>query len=211
MHVGAFVDRVEQAILGLLLAVMTLLTAGQALARAMFSISSPWVLEVTTLLFAWLILFGMSYGIKVGAHLGVDAIIRLFPKPWQRLLPVAAAMACILYAAILFDASWLAYLFGDQVNARGGALDYVWRMYSIGIEMEDLAVPRWIGYIILPIGLLLFAFRSVQAIWQIASGQRNNLIAGHEAEDLIGEAIGGDATTARRIDAETSTATRAER
>jgi C4-dicarboxylate transporter DctQ subunit len=37
-----------------------------------FSTGFGWALELTTYLFAWLVLFGISYGIKVGAHIGID-------------------------------------------------------------------------------------------------------------------------------------------
>ncbi len=181
------IDRFEQAIIGGLLAAMTLLTAGQALARELFAVSSPWVLEVTTLMFAWLILFGMSYGIKVGTHLGVDAFANVFPEKWYRVFAVIAALACVLYAAILLDAGWLGAVFGDNVNARGGAFTYVQKMYRIGVELEDLPVPRWVAYSILPIGLALFAFRALQALWQIIQGRRHHVIASHEAEDLVAE------------------------
>lgn len=181
------IDRFEQAVIGGLLATMTLLTAGQALARELFSMSSPWVLEVTTLMFAWLILFGMSYGIKAGTHLGVDAVAKLFPDRWYRVFAVIAALACVLYAAILFDAGWFGAILGDGANARGGALTYVQKMYRVGVELEDLAVPRWVAYSILPIGLMLFAIRALQALWQIIQGRRDHIIASHEAEDLVAE------------------------
>ncbi len=183
--VTKFVDRLEQTIIGGLLAAMTLLAAGQALLRELFFVSSTWALEVLTVMFAWLILFGMSYGIKTGTHLGVDAFVKLFPERLHRAFAIFAALCCVLYAAILFDATWLKALFGDAVNARGGALTYVQKMYAIGLELENVSLPRWIAYLILPVGLALLAFRSLQAIWQIVLGQRDSLIAGHEAEDLI--------------------------
>ena len=66
------------------------------------------------------------------------------------------------------------------IDTRGGAIDYWLRMYSVGIGLDDLRYPeliietfgvqervqRWIAYLILPIGLALFAFRCAQAGWQ---------------------------------------------
>ena len=48
-------------------------------------------------------------------------------------------------------------------------------------------VQRWIAYLILPIGLALLGFRALQAIVDIATGKRELIIAGHEAEDLVAE------------------------
>ena len=43
-----------------------------------FNTGLIWGLEMVSFLFAWLVLFGISYAVKVTAHLGVDAIINLF-------------------------------------------------------------------------------------------------------------------------------------
>jgi C4-dicarboxylate transporter DctQ subunit len=192
------VTAVEEAVLALLLAAMTLVTFFQVVARYVFH--SGWLaaLECTTTLFSWLVLFGISYGVKMGTHLGVDAFVRLLPRPVFRATAVFAALACILYAIILLNADWLKYLFG--LETRGGAVDYWYRMYMIGIGLEDLrlpefmmqllgfraeTLPRWVAYIILPVGLALFALRSVQAMWAILHGRRETIIAAHEGESLI--------------------------
>ncbi|MGE0650982.1 MAG: TRAP transporter small permease, partial [Alphaproteobacteria bacterium] len=103
-----------------------------------------------------------------------------------------------LYAVILLNADWLKFLFG--LETRGGAIDYWHRMFVIGIGLEDLrlpefmmqlfgfraeTLPRWVAYVILPIGLALFAFRSTQAMWAILRGKRETIIAAHEGENLI--------------------------
>ena len=41
-------------------------------------------LEVVLILFAWLVLFGISYGFKITAHLGVDAIINIVGSRLRR-------------------------------------------------------------------------------------------------------------------------------
>ena len=86
-------------------------------------------------------------------------------------------------------------------RARGGAWDYWSKMYKIGIGLDDLRYPeflqdslgvqervqRWIAYLILPVGLALFAFRCAEAVWQILTGEREMMIAAHEAEELVAE------------------------
>lgn len=176
-----WVNRLEEGVISLLLAAMTLLTFSQVIARYVFNSGVVWALEATTTLFAWLILFGISYGIKQNAHLGVDVVVSLLPRKWQRFCAVLAAFCCVLYAVILLDAGFLK-IFGDEVNARGGAILYVQKMYSIGIEMEDLPIQRWLVYLILPLGLALFALRSVQAMWLIIRGQRSCIAVVHDGQ-----------------------------
>ena len=140
----------------------------------------------------------MSYGIKIGSHLGVDAFVRVLPHSLFRIVAIFGALCAFLYAAMLISATWLE-LFG--ANSRGGAVDYWTRMFKLGIGLDDLRYPqwiqeslgvqervqRWIAYLILPVGLALFGFRALQAMIQIWHGDRELIIAGHEAEDLVAE------------------------
>jgi C4-dicarboxylate transporter DctQ subunit len=192
------VTRLEENLIASILAIITLVSFAQVIARYGFNTGWGGALEFTRILFAWMILFGMSYGIKVGMHLGVDALLRLFPHKVFRFLAIFGAVCAFLYAAILISATWLSF-FG--ANSKGGAVDYWSKMFQLGIGLDDLRYPewfqntfgvqervqRWIAYLILPIGLSLFAFRSLQAIVAIWRGERELIIAGHEAEDLVAE------------------------
>ncbi|MCB1520127.1 MAG: TRAP transporter small permease [Hyphomicrobiaceae bacterium] len=198
-HLSDRVTRIEESILALLLASITIITFTQVIARYVFNSGWGGALELTRILFAWMILFGMSYGVKVGSHLGVDAFVRLFPKPVFRATALFGALACLLYGVILLSSDWMQAI---GANTRGGAIDYWQKMYKIGIGLDDLTYPdamrealgirqervhRWIAYIMLPLGLALFAFRSAQALIDILRGKRETIIASHEAEDLVAE------------------------
>lgn len=193
------VTRIEESILAILLATITIVSFTQVIARYVFNSGWGGALELTRVLFAWMILFGMSYGIKMGSHLGVDAFVRLFPKPVFRATAMFGAICCILYGVILLSADWLQAL---GASTKGGAIDYWQKMYKIGIGMDDLLYPdfvreafgikqervhRWLAYILLPIGLALFAFRSLEALIDIIRGKRETIVAAHEAEELVAE------------------------
>ena len=51
----AWLERLEEGFIALLLAAMTLITFGQVVARYIFNYSFTWALELTGVLFAWLI------------------------------------------------------------------------------------------------------------------------------------------------------------
>ena len=192
------VNRFEENVVATLMALITMVSFVQVVARYGFNTGWGGALEFTRVLFAWLILFGMSYALKINAHLGVDAFIRMLPKNLFRMVAIFGAVCCLLYAVILISATWLEF-FG--ANSKGGAVDYWSRMFKLGIGLDDLRYPewvqnsfgvqervqRWIAYLILPIGLGLFAFRSLQAIVAIWRGERELIIAGHEAEELVAE------------------------
>lgn len=192
------VTRIEENILATILAAITLVSFSQVVARYGFNSGWTGALELTRILFAWMILFGMSYGLKQGIHLGVDALIRTFPKPLFRAVALFGAFCTALYAIMLLSADWLS-VFG--ANSSGGAIFYWKRFFDIGLGLDDLRYPvfiqeafgmqervqRWIAYLILPIGLALLAFRALQGLVLIWNGERELIIAGHEAEDLVAE------------------------
>jgi C4-dicarboxylate transporter, DctQ subunit len=179
--------RLEEAVIALLLAAMTIVTFSQVVARYVFNSGWPAALELTTIMFAWLVLFGASYAMRIGAHLGVDILIRLLPAPAYRAMTVLGALACIVYAGILFYGSCGDPFATGQVCGAG----YVGKMYAVGLKTSDLHWPRWAVYAILPIGMALFALRAGEAAVMILSGRRDGLAAGHEAEDLLREQSGG--------------------
>ncbi len=188
----------EEITLAVVLAAMTLVSFTQVVARYGFNTGWGGALEFTRLLFAWMILFGMNYGVKVGSHLGVDAGIRLFPPKVFKGLAVFGALCGVAYACILISSDWL-QIFG--INTRGGAIAYWSLNFRTGIGLDDLRYPdliqemfgtkervqRWIVYLVLPTGLAFFAFRCLQAAIAIMKGEREMMIAAHEAEDLVAE------------------------
>ncbi len=188
----------EENVLSALLAIITFVAFTQVIARYVFNSGWSGALEFQRILFAWMILLGMSYGVRSGAHLGVDAFIRMFPKPLFKAVAIFGAVACILYAAILLGSSWLQY-FG--AHSRGGAMLYWTTIFRSGSGLDEMKYPqfivdmfqtkerihRWVAYLVLPGGLALFAFRSLQALIEIVNGKRELMIASHEAEELVAE------------------------
>ena len=58
--------------MALALAFMTIITFIQVILRYVFGTGLVWSLEATTYAFAWLVLIGMSYGVRTRAHIAVD-------------------------------------------------------------------------------------------------------------------------------------------
>ncbi|MGF0540455.1 TRAP transporter small permease [Agrobacterium sp. ES01] len=192
------VTRFEENVLAVLIASITIISFVQVVARYGFNSGWGGALELTRILFAWLILFGMGYGIKQGLHLGVDAAIRLLPARGFRIAALFGALTGVFYALILLSSDWLTWFGADT---KGGAIFYWARFFKAGIGLDDLRYPvfiqdmfglqervqRWIAYLILPIGLGLLGYRSLQAFVQVWRGERELMIASHEAEDLVAE------------------------
>ena len=165
---GNWFERLEEGLIAFLLAAMTVIIFVQVIARYVFNYSFVWALELTSVMFAWLIFVGMSYGVRVGAHIGVDALVKSLDARAARVVGMIAAVLCIAYAMIV---------------TVGGYL-YVSKMHEVGILMQDMPVQQWIPRVILPIGFALLAIRFAQVLYRLASGQEAHLV-GDEAKDAL--------------------------
>ncbi len=163
-----WLEHLEEGIVAFLMAAMTLTTFVQVVARYVFNYSFVWALELNGVLFAWLIFIGMSYGVRVGAHIGIDAVVRLLRPGTARVVAMVATVLCIVYALIVAVGGW----------------QYVKKMYDVGIEMQDLPVPQWVPRLILPLGFALLALRFGQALVQLARGEKTQLLHDEAAEAL---------------------------
>lgn len=210
--VGRFVDTFEESAIAALLGMMTLLTFTNVIMRYVFNNSIIWSLEVVTAMFAWLVLFGLSYGFKVTAHLGVDAVTNMLSPALQKTVALIVGAFCIFYAMLILKGSWDYWApFADLPPTTGRwfptGLDYAARgrsffetdqipMLSWMRPLEDWInygeayskMPRMIPYTILPIGAALMLFRIVQAVGRVWTGASSSLIVSHEAEDAVKEA-----------------------
>jgi C4-dicarboxylate transporter DctQ subunit len=163
-----WIEHIEEGLVTFLMAAMTVVTFMQVVARYVFNYSFVWAMELTGVMFAWLIFVGMSYGVRVGAHIGVDAAIKLLGTRSARIAGSIAAALCLLYALIV------AY----------GSYQYVSKIHTVGILMQDIPIQTWIPRVILPIGFALLAFRFAQVLWRLVSGQEAHLL-GDEAQDAL--------------------------
>ena len=163
-----WLEHLEEGLVAFLMAAMTVLTFVQVIARYVFNYSFVWALEVTGVMFAWLIFVGMSYGVRVGAHIGCDALVKALAPRTRRAVDVVATLLCIAYAAI--------FAFGGYV--------YVRKMYDVGILMQDVPIAQWIPRVVLPLGFALLAFRLAEVLWKLLTGREAHLV-GDEAEEVL--------------------------
>jgi len=175
------INSIEESIIAILLASMTLLVFIEVVLRFGFGKGFMWGEEVALHLSAWMVLFGVSYGIKVGSHIGVDALVKLFPETVRRVISGVAVIACLAYTGIFMKGAWV----------------YLSKIQMLGIEMEDLPVPKWIAHSILFIGMVLIAIRLLILLWSIATGKADGFNLTDEAKDsmhLAEEAIASSTT-----------------
>ncbi len=162
-------SRLEEGIISLLLVGMTLLVFLEVVLRFGFNTGLLWSQELTLHIAGWFVLFGASYGIKVGAHIGVDALVKLIPPGPRRLVGLLAVGLCLLYCGLFLYGSW----------------GYLAKIFKIGIEMEDLPIPLWLAHSILFIGFALLVLRFAELLWKIGTGRAQGLLLADEAAKAL--------------------------
>jgi C4-dicarboxylate transporter DctQ subunit len=164
-----YLERAEEGLIALLLAVMTSITFSQVIARYIFNYSFVWALELVTYLFAWLIFLGMSYGVRVGSHIGVDLLVKSLGRRTAQVAGGLGAVLCMAYSVILFYGGWV----------------YVEKMYDNGIMAQDLPVPQWVPRLVLPIGFGLLFLRFAQLLYRIVTGKETGMHLADEAAEAL--------------------------
>jgi C4-dicarboxylate transporter DctQ subunit len=97
-----FYENFEQYFVALLLAGMTLLAVVNVFVRYVLKGNITWAMEAKIFMFAWLIFFGASWGIRIGAHIGMESFVNLFSSKIKRLFALLAVLLCLTYAVIIF-------------------------------------------------------------------------------------------------------------
>lgn len=127
-----------------------------------------WSVALTKAMFGWLIFFGISYGVRTAGHLGVDALVRLTPRPVQRYLALLACLCCLVYAGLFMVASykWLSAIMAAHIGAED--LD------RFGIRISHIVM-------IVPIGFALVLIRYLEIFYRILTRRQVGLGLADEA------------------------------
>lgn len=140
MHI---INRAEEAVICILLMSTTLLVFIDVVMRFGFNSGFLWSQELTLHMSAWFVLFGASYGLKVGSHIGMDSFVKLFSRAVRRILTVIAITLSLIYCGLVFYGSWI----------------YLAKMKLIDIDLEDLPIPTWLAHGMLLVGFIFLGIR----------------------------------------------------
>jgi C4-dicarboxylate transporter, DctM subunit len=169
-------DRLEEVLIGSLIAVATMLIffavihrygtgvsiniSKWATAQGMDWLAAPtmatfkffsgidmsWSQELCIIMFVWMAKFGAAYGVRTGAHVGVDVALNALTSPSKYRVIVFGMMCGALFTAII---------------AAFGAR-FVVHTYHNGTMTNDLEAPMWIVFLAIPLGSALMSYRFMQ-------------------------------------------------
>lgn len=188
-----WLDQLEENLIAILLGLMTLITFANVVARYVFNSNILWALEATVFLFAWLVLLGVSYGVKHSLHLGVDFCTAKLPKKSSRMVLLLALLCCLSFSILLLKGSWdywsvfvgkRAFLETEDIPMPD-SLQFFAVWLNEGEPYEK--IPRFIPYFALPLGMVLLCLRYFQLAWRYLQGGEPRVIANHVTESKSGQ------------------------
>jgi C4-dicarboxylate transporter DctQ subunit len=184
-------DRLEEVLIGFLMAAATLVIFGAVAHRFLagvpvvqdlvLKLDVSWAQELCIFMFVWMAKFGAAYGVRQGIHVGVDVLVRKLPDAQRRAMTIFALLCGALFTGI--------------VATLGG--NFVWHMAHTDQTSADLEVPMWIVYLCVPLGSSLMSFRFLQVAWKfLRTGELPHHDHGHvegmdqlDPDEVLGSAI----------------------
>ena len=94
-------DHLEEYLLIALSIFTVVIIFGQVFMRYVLSSSLTWSEEIARYAFIWMIYIGVSYGVKKGKHLGVDAFSELFQEKGKIVLAILANSCFLVFSAVV--------------------------------------------------------------------------------------------------------------
>lgn len=181
---STFWSRLEEGIIVFILAIMTLVTfiyvafnnlysvfyyfgdvfsGSEGISNAFFNMGDSlldlaqamtWSNALTKALFAWLIFFGIAYGVRIGGHIGIDALVKLTRTRTQRIIGLIACIACLSYAGLL----------------TVGSFEWISALQTANIGADDLGqygIKQWYIGLIVPFGFAMVFIRYLGIFYRI--------------------------------------------
>ena len=173
-------DRLEEFIIGALMAVATIVIFISVVHRYMSGYEIPglqdWLLELNVgwaqefciILFVWMAKFGAAYGVRTGIHVGVDILINKLSGSSRTALIQIGLVCGVLFTGLigLFGA-----LFVWENGMAYETLSLLGRDtgdFFEGPTTPDLEWPTWIVYSAVPLGSFLMCYRFLQVMVSFA-------------------------------------------
>lgn len=131
-----------------------------------------WSVALTKAMFGWLIFVGLAWGVRIGAHIGVDLLVRMFQPALQKAVAIVALLICLGYCALMAYSSeqWVALLFDLGTGAE---------------DLDRFGVQQWHIVMIVPIGFTLMFLRFAQVLVRVIQNKQIGFGGHGEVEDAI--------------------------
>ncbi|GHV53157.1 C4-dicarboxylate ABC transporter [Deltaproteobacteria bacterium] len=141
-------DKFEEYACLITLSVMSIAILFQIINRSFLGRPFAYGEELARYMMVWATMMGTSAGVKIGAHVGVDALIVVMPKKMRLLVTLATSLVALAFFAFV---GWL------SIELTVGILE-------TGQISPALQMPIWLAYLAFPVGFALCLFRQLQLV-----------------------------------------------
>lgn len=144
-----FIDNFEGYCCVFSLSAMSIIIFIQVVFRYILKASLPWSEEVSRYLLVWTTFFGGAYGVKTGAHIGVEAFTLLLPEKYRKILSIFITLCSMVLCVFIFK-------YGMMI---------VKSQLTKGQVSPAMRIPMGYVYLAIPVGMVLFIIRYIQNIY----------------------------------------------
>jgi len=138
-------ENIEGYLCVVMLIVMSIVVFIQVICRFILKSSLPWSEELCRYLLVWVSFMGGAYGVKTGAHLGVEAVTLIMPKKMRKVVEILMLIVGIVLCCVILK-------YGiDIVKTQFKRIQYSPAMH----------VPMGYAYLAIPVGMVFFILRYV--------------------------------------------------
>jgi C4-dicarboxylate transporter DctQ subunit len=143
-----FFDKFEEYACFIMLSVMSVAILLQIVNRSFLERPFPYGEELARYMMVWATMIGTSAGVKIGAHVGVDALLVVMPKKLRLAVTLFTSLAALAFFAFV---CWL-------------AIELTMGIRETGQISAALQIPMWLAYLAFPVGFVLCFFRQWQLV-----------------------------------------------
>jgi TRAP-type C4-dicarboxylate transport system permease small subunit len=172
--IGKAVNAVEVTVLVTCVAALAILLMVNVAARTFFQ--SIYFAEEISMFLVMLITFtGVSYGVRKARHIRMGAFLDAMPPKMEKVFIIFISLVSAIVMAVMAYASW----------------EYLFNAMSRSHMTPALRMPKWIFYVIIPIG---FGLASIQYLRTILKNiiEKDPWQSPDQESEYEDEEIGGD-------------------
>lgn len=94
-------ENLEAVVSVALMTIMTIIIFIQVIMRYVFQHSLTWSEEFARYCFIWLVYIGASYACKKGAHIKIDAALRIYPEKLRKYIVILGDLCVLILAGYI--------------------------------------------------------------------------------------------------------------
>ena len=143
-----FLENFEGYCCVVFLIAMSIILFVQVVFRFVLHAALPWSEEASRYLLVWTAFIGGAYGVRRGAHIGIEAFALLLPKKAQKVLNLFVLVVSTVVCCII-----LKY-----------GIDIVSTQLSKGQLSPAMRIPMGYMYAAIPVGMFFFIIRHIEEI-----------------------------------------------